>query len=290
MSSLITTADGCYNPGQSSDTTLTTLNTWYGKSMITMWNLQGQSTVYTGALASTDGYKITASMIWRTAVDAVRYSRMGDYGNTYTAGGLSTDVTLGTRAAMGTCVETLTDDGATLPAGIDTQGNYAICHWMYFLAGTNTTSTKPGGRVGLDWGETRYLTEFDWGTAGSNISGTRIETLGTGLGAAQGFALSETTVLTSFVDGGVYSQTWYQPKYAATYAANELRRYNGGPGFGSKIKAYCIGQHALTDTHTGALNGVTPADNSGVGGVVTLSGAFALSAGAIAFGAASLAF
>jgi hypothetical protein len=156
------------------------------------------------------------------------------------------------------------------------------------LSRTNNTAVIAGGRVGLDWGETRYLTEFDWGTQGSNISGTRIETLGTAIGAANGFALSETTALTAYLDGGVYSQSWYQPKYAASYAATSLRRYNGGPNFGSRVRAYCVGTHTLDNTAVNA--DVTAADYAGVGGIVTLSGAFALSAGAIAFGAASLAF
>lgn len=227
-------------------------------------------------------------MIWRDTTAAAGYGSMGDVGNEYTTSGTATAVVAGDRAAIGTCVETLDDDGLTLAAGISTEGNYAICHWFYFLARTNTTATKQGGYVGLDWGETRYLTEFDWGTAGSNISGTRIETLGSAIGAAHGFALSETTALTTFLDGGVYTHTWYQPKYAATYAATELRRYNGGPSFGSRVKAYCIGQHVLDNAYVNA--DVRAADHAGVAGVVTLSGAFALSAGAIAFGAASLAF
>lgn len=189
---------------------------------------------------------------------------------------------------IGTCVETLGDDGVALAAGIDTEGNYAICHWFYLSAKTNTTGTKTGGEVGMDWGETRYLTEFDWGTNGSNISGTRVETLGTSIGASHGFALSETTALTAYLPGGVYSQSWYQPKYAASYSRTALRRYHGGSNYRSLVKAYCVGQRAIDNAFINA--DVTAADYAGVLGVVGLSGAFALSAGAIAFGAASLAF
>ena len=202
--------------------------------------------------------------------------------------GLPTALVAGERSAIGTCVETLDIDGTTLAAGIDTEGNYAICHWFYVLAISNTTASKSGGAAGYDWGETRYLTEFDWGTAGSNISGTRIETLGSAIGGEYGFALSETSALTTYVIGGIYSQSWYQPKYATSYKADSLRRYSGGENFGSKVKGYCIGIHQLNDAMINI--DVTAADYAGVGGVTTLSGAFALTAGVIAFGTASLAF
>jgi len=199
-----------------------------------------------------------------------------------------TATTAGKPAAIGTCVETLDDDGLTLAAGLDTEGNYAICHWFYVMARSETTGTKAGGRAQFDWGETRYLTEFDWGTAGSNISGTRVMTLGSAIGAEYGFALSETTALATYVVGAIYSQSWYQPKYATSYKASALRRYHGGENFGSKVKGYCIGLHELDNTEVNT--DVTAAAQAGVAGVVTLSGAFALTAGVIAFGTACLAF
>lgn len=38
----------------------------------------------------------------------------------------------GQPAVYGTCVETLDDDGVSLRSGVQIEGNYAICHWMYF--------------------------------------------------------------------------------------------------------------------------------------------------------------
>lgn len=76
---------------------------------------------------------------------------------------------------------------------------------------------------------------------------------------------------------------WYQPKYATTYAAGTLRRYNGGKSDADHVKGYCMSQRkADGSTHEtkGFLAGAT----------VTLSGAAALVAGAVALGAAALAF
>lgn len=117
--------------------------------------------------------------------------------------------------------------------------------------------------------------------------GTNIQTAGTAIGGSAGFALSH-TALTSYVPGTIYTQSWYQPKYAETYSSTELRRYNGG-GDGnaaSKIRAYCVGLRDILSTETVDF---TAADDAGIAGVVTLSGASALAAG-LAFGVASLAF
>jgi len=35
-------------------------------------------------------------------------------------------------SVIGTCIETLDDSGAQLAAAVSTEGNYAICHWIYF--------------------------------------------------------------------------------------------------------------------------------------------------------------
>jgi len=75
---------------------------------------------------------------------------------------------------------------------------------------------------------------------------------------------------------------WYQPKYATTYAASVLRRYNGGKSDGEKVKGYCVSARLTTGaTHltAGFLAGTE----------VTLSGAATLAAGAIALGVATLA-
>merc|ERR1711970_830351 len=91
---------------------------------------------------------------------------------------------------------------------------------------------------------------------------------------------------------GTYTQLWYQPTYAATYASTALRRYNGGSGDASKVKAYCAKQRP-TDTGSTAYDAnsaLVAATVGGTSGVVTLTGAQALAAGAIAFGVAALAF
>lgn len=148
---------------------------------------------------------------------------------------------------VGTCVETLTSEGETLPAGTITEGNFGLCHWFYISlqtgsATSNTNGTTLNGVTGTDWGETRYYTETEWGTAASGLTGSVVQTKGKAIGAAHGFALSHTS-LTAFVPYTIYSMSWYQPKYAETYAATELRRYHGG-GDGqdaSKVRGYCAG-------------------------------------------------
>merc|ERR1711862_712339 len=93
-------------------------------------------------------------------------------------------------------------------------GNYALCHWMYFGGQSigNTASTT-GGTAANNWGETRFYTEAEWGTDGSHITGNTIQTGGTAIGSRYSFGLSHSG-LASFVDGAVYSMSWYQPTYA----------------------------------------------------------------------------
>ena len=99
---------------------------------------------------------------------------------------------------------------------------------MYFAArNAGNPGSTLNGTTAANWGETRYYTEEEWGTAGSHITGAVIQTLGTAIGTRYTFALSHTT-LTSYSDGGVYSMSWYQPTYASTYENDALRRYNGG--------------------------------------------------------------
>merc|ERR1711957_36732 len=87
-----------------------------------------------------------------------------------------------------------------------------------------------------------------------------------------------------------YTQFWYQPTYASTYASTVLRRYNGGASDGDKVKAYCAGLRGLTTPTAADARDLVAASVAGTAGVVTLTGAQALAAGAIAFGAAALAF
>merc|ERR1711990_588123 len=91
---------------------------------------------------------------------------------------------------------------------------------------------------------------------------------------------------------GTYTQFWYRPTYASTYASTTLRRYNGGTADASKVKAYCARLRAADPASTTYNSGdaLVAATVGGTSGVVTLTGAQALAAGAIAFGVAALAF
>ena len=85
---------------------------------------------------------------------------------------------------------------------------------MYYLSRSGDSSQNPVGAIlgGGGWGETRYLNEFEWGTHGSALKGTNIQKMGERIGAPWGFATSHTGI-TNFINGTVYTQSWYQPKY-----------------------------------------------------------------------------
>ena len=87
-----------------------------------------------------------------------------------------------------------------------------------------------------------------------------------------------------------YSMSWYQPKYSTKYSSTGLKRYNGGSTDGSKVRAYCIGQRLLATTTVLGNTGIEASTKAGIFGIVTLSGASTLAAGAIVFGFATLAF
>jgi len=162
-----------------------------------------------------------------------------------------------------------------------------MCHWMYFTALSNNSSISKDGTVGTNWGETRYLSKAEWGYGGANLTGATINTIGTALTSTnQGFALG-TAGLTLFLNASVYTMSWYQPKWQASYATDSLRRYSGATHEATYVQGYCVAARAQsTVTHFG----VTAADKAGNIGVVTLSGAAALAASAIALGTVSLAF
>jgi hypothetical protein len=189
---------------------------------------------------------------------------------------------------IGTCVETLDTDGIPLHQWDSDSGNVAMCHWMYYVGLSNVTSITKNGTSGTNWGETRYLNRNEWGYGGSNLTGVAINTLGTGLTVAgQGFVASPALGLSLFTDTSVYTMTWYQPKYQATYSNDSLRRYNGASLDPTLVRAYCISARLQTST---AHFGVTAADKSGNIGAISLSGAATLAASVIALGTLSLAF
>lgn len=246
--------------------------------MATTWTLVGTTdltalaTLLGVTITFTDGYTLAAGMTWKAI------------GGTVTNDNATSPNALTGTIGIGTCVELLDSAGAALAATVATVGNFAICHWMYsvFDATDDSPASYAGGSTpASEWGETRYLTATDWGTAGTGILGTTMQTLGTRLtSAANGFSLSNTAV-TTFAAATVYTQTWYQPKWASTYTTTQLRRYNGGTTDGDKVKGYCVGVRSITNSSV---------DNVPVAGTqVTVTGATALAAGAIAFGVAALA-
>lgn len=247
---------------------------------------------YTGDVPNTDGYKIVASFLWRDISTVVKTDTTG------------TTIAKGEKVAMGTCVETLDYEGATLAAGTIDQGNFAICHWFYtYGEGTQETGTAntvnrtywaKDGVAGVNWGETRIYTAYEWGNSGSGVRGANIQTNGVALDEKQGFALSH-TALAGYTAGTIYSMSWFQPKYSASgYPANQLRRYSGG-NFGTradKVKAYSSSLRQLQDasgTDSLTFNYITAATQTGSAGTVTLSSAASLVAG-LSFGIATLAF
>lgn len=245
-----------------------------GTGVVTTWVLSGSTTAYAGTLTTTDGYQIAATLTWATP------------GNTTpTASGDSPAANA--PVGMGTCVETLTTAGAALATGVTTSGNYALCHWVFWLFSADTAVALSAASTGTyDWGQTDYLTETQWGTAGAGVKGSTMKSGGgTSLtSTTNGLTLSPVAAsTTTTIAVGAKVFTWYQPKYASTYSSTSLRRYNGGTSDADKVKSYCVAQRLLATT-THVATGFTVAVAS-----VTLSGASALAASAIALGAASLA-
>jgi hypothetical protein len=244
--------------------------------MVTTWTLAGSTTAYAGTL-STDGYLLTATATWV------------DPGTTLASG--ETSPAANTAIAMGTCVETLTSAGAVQAATVTDNGNFAICHFVYYGFETSLgVVTLDAAQTGTyDWGATMYLTATQWGTAGSGLIGTSMNTStgGTAITSATwGMVLSPVAASTTLtIVAGSKTWTWYQPTAATTYGSTTLRRYGGGynNSVADQVRGYCVGQRLLS-VATNVPTGIVAAT-----ALVTLSGAQALAAGAIAFGVAALA-
>jgi len=237
--------------------------------MVTQWTLSGLTTAYSGTLTTTDGYKIEAAFTW-VAITSV------------TTNGASESLN-GVECAFGTCVETLDSAGVRVASTVTTEGNNALCHWFYVLGGgTSTAQTASTG--GTNWGETKFLTHAQWGsTAGAGVVGNTIKSNGTSISTSYEHTLDPASV-TTFA-AGTYKMTWYQPTYAATYAETALRRYNGGTADADKVKAYCVGLRLVSAASAISPTEITAASTTGT---VTLTGASALAATALAFGVAAL--
>jgi len=192
------------------------------------------------------------------------------------------------HAVIGTCVETLDEDGVPLHQWDTKTGNVAMCHWMYYLGQTNTSGITKNGTTGTDWSETRYLNRQEWGYGGSEMTGVAIDSIGTALTlTGEGFVRTPTIGVTLYTAASVYTNQWYQPKYQASYSNDALRRYAGATLDGDSVRGYCISARLRTST---TFFGVTAADKTGNIGAVTLSGAASLAASVIALGTLSLAF
>merc|ERR1712110_842559 len=174
-----------------------------------------------------------------------------------------------------------------LATGVTTSGNYALCHWVFWLFSADTAVALSAASTGTyDWGQTDYLTETQWGTSGAGVKGSTMKSGGgTALtSTANGLTLTPVAAsTTTTIVPGSKVFFWYQPNYATSYASSALRRYNGGTSDASKVKSYCVATRLLATT-THVSTGFTVAVAS-----VTLSGASALAASALALGAASLA-
>lgn len=249
-----------------------------GVGVVTTWVLSGSTTAYAGTLTTTDGYKIVSTIKWVNP------------GNSVTSGATTgTDESFSNTnpVAMGTCVETLGSDNATaLATTVTTDGNHALCHFVYWLFNTGTvTIYKLASATNYEWGRTLYMTTAQWGTNGAAVVGSGMYSSGGSLltSAAHGLVLAPVASTTSTLTAGDISFTWYQPTFASTYASTTLRRYNGGGTNVESVQAYCVSQRLLaTTTHkTGGWQKKTA--------VTALTGASALAATAIAFGAAALA-
>lgn len=254
-----------------------------GVGIKTTWKLEGLTTTYTaaaGVTVDTDGYKITAAMTWRAL------STLTGATNALSSEGSLTSGASGTAMVLGTCVETLTSASASLAASTTDQGNYALCHWIFYHWGSDTAHVTTASTGSNAWGESKYLNEAQWGTAGGALTGaaTHASSGGTSLtSTTNGLTLTPTPAASfTFTNNSDYSMWWYQPKWVSTYAATALRRYNGGSADANKVKGYCWGVRS-------ASSSTVVTANRGTGATVTLSGAAALAFSAVALGAAAIA-
>jgi len=261
------------NPLLTTDACATTA----GSGMVTSWTLGGSTTAYAGTLTTTDGYSITASLTWKLLSGA------------QTTGEDSSYTCASSACAIGTCVQTFDSAGVVVAATVTDDGNNALCHWFLLAAGAVNTVGNVSGSTNA-YSIANYLTATQFGTAGASLLPSTLLTTGTTIGTAHGFVRTPATKTTLY-SAQAYTQFWYQPTYASTYASTVLRRYNGGSGDADKVKAYCAKMRATaTLTVYQSSTALVAATVAGTSGVVTLTGAQALAAGAIAFGAAALAF
>jgi len=104
--------------------------------------MRGTTNAYAGDLSTTDGYSITASFTWNLLTSTA----------TTVAGKDCSAVT----CAIGTCVETLDNNGDVIASTVVDEGNMALCHWFHLAAGVvNTVGVNSSSTTA--YSETRYL-------------------------------------------------------------------------------------------------------------------------------------
>ena len=182
---------------------------------------------------------------------------------------------------MGTCVETIDKTtSAALASTVTTQGNFAMCHWMYFDYAANTAVLSNSATTNA-WGDSKYLATAAWGTNGAATTGAGATNGGNSQGtsltlAANGLAFSPAAASPTTFAAGAYTMAWYQPKEATTYAAGSLRRYLAGlTANAESVKGYCVSMRK-SDNTSHVTGGFV------AGATVVLSGSAALAMGAAA--------
>lgn len=123
---------------------------------------------------------------------------------------------------------------------------------MYYETFSNDKwNSFDGTSKTTDWGETRYYNEAEWGTGGNRFTGLQIPIIGTNV--EMGFTINDLST-TAYIVGTPYTMTWFQPRYATTYSASSLRRYNGGNMDFDRVRPYCVSARETDDI---AFFGVT---------------------------------
>ena len=203
-----------------------------GSGMVTSWVLSGSETWYIGSLA-TDGYQVTATLNW------------ADPGISSPTVGLESPAA-NDEMGMGSCIETLSTSGSVQDLFVTDNGNYAICHWVFFQFAAGTVTMVESEMGTNEWGSTKYLTAVQWGVGGSAIIGNIMNTSagGTAISVEKwGMVSTPTAAVSTFtVLSGVKTWAWYQPIYANTYGVSNLRRYGGGynNSTADKVRGYCV--------------------------------------------------
>jgi len=92
-----------------------------GTGMQTTWTLNGSSTTYDGNLINTDGYMISAAILFQP----INHPTILNLTNS--AGEIIASEEPAPETAYGTCITVEYDEEPV------NDGNFAICHWFYLM-------------------------------------------------------------------------------------------------------------------------------------------------------------